>query len=151
MQQTEEALTNHERFKELMKRKKKLLAKIRRNKKEAVKARIEKAKINEELRLLKGKKNLFVGMSTEEAREKVRMNIEAVSPEQIYPKDLERQFDTLDKPKAEQHKTLDLGKVAESPLAARPRDDDDSIVGEDHDEQPEGYEDEEAVIDLSNE
>jgi hypothetical protein len=151
MQQLQEALSAQERFKDLMKRKKKLLAKIRRNKKEAVKARIEKAKINEELRQIKGKHNLFADMDPEKARETVKSRIEAVNPSEIYPRDLERHFDSIDKPKAksEQHKTLDLGKVSETPIITKPRDEDDHIVGDDNEEYDRTYIEDE-VMDLSD-
>jgi hypothetical protein len=148
-----ESSVEYERVRELMKRKKKLLAKLRRSKKEQVKARIEKRKINEELRSLSGKKNLFAGMDADKAASAVKKSIDDVKPGDIYPKDLEREFDKIDRPAvADQHKILDLGRVKERAAPAPKAYDEDSnsadaIVGDGEDVDESYLQDE--VIDFS--
>lgn len=144
-----------ERLKELMKRKKKLLVTIRKNKKTQVKARIEKRKINEEIRTLKGKANQFRNMTPEEAQAEVRRRIDDVDPSEVYPKDLERQFDRLDKPTKKNYKVIDLGRLPEKPLnsGADSDDDQDSHVGSAdaaHPDLTESNVEEEGVVDLSD-
>lgn len=95
MEVLESAEEKRKEFKELMAKKRKLLTKIKRTKKALVKARIEKRKINEELKKL----GPLAGLSVDDAKSKVAAEIEAVQPGQIYPQDLERQFDRIDRPK----------------------------------------------------
>lgn len=147
---TEEAA---QRIRELMKKKRKLIATMKRGKKIQIKARIEKKKVNDELRSLKGKTNLFKHMTPEEAREEVRRRIEDVKPEHVYPKDLERQFDRLESPSSVEHKVIDLGKVPERPMAkaTRSEDTEPEVVAEEAfasvgDDQTE----DDGVLDLSD-
>jgi len=137
-----------ERIKELTKAKKKLLTKIRVGKKGLIKARLEKRKINEELRRLKSKANVFAGMSKEAAADKVRAEIEGVMPAEVYPKDLERRFDKLEAP-TKQYKTVDLGKIPERAAARPAADDEAESVGTDAEPEVEAGVDE-GVLDLSD-
>lgn len=146
-----ESSIDYDRLRELMAKKKKLMAKIRRCRKEQVKARIEKRKINDEIRKLRGKKNLFSDMEHSDAAELVKKTIESVDPNDIYPKDLEREFDKIDKPAVDKKKTLDLGKIKEQPLPVATRgssDEDDTVDGVVGDsEEPT---EEEGVLDFSD-
>lgn len=142
------------RVKELIKKKKKLMREIQSAKKKQIKARIEKRKVNEELRAIRGKKNIFEGVAPEAALRKVRATIEAVTPEEVFPRELERRFDKIDHPKAddEVRKTIDLGRIPEQPIAGGRRggDDDDTVGGGDDIEEA-VYSEEDGVVDLSDE
>lgn len=146
----ETAQDPNDRLKELLKRKRKLLVVIRKNKKSQVKARIEKRQINEEIRNIKGKANQFRNMTEEEARAEVTRRIDGVLPSEVYPRDLERQFDRLDKPTKKNYKVVDLGKIPERPMnSSADFDDEDSHVGSEE-THPDLVEQEGEVIDLSD-
>lgn len=111
------AQTSLERIRELTKRKKILLGRIRKSRKLQIRARLEKRKINEELRRIKGKKNVFLGMTKEQSMDKVRADIEGVDPKELYPRGLERAFDKIERPsdKSKNYKIIDLGRIPENP------------------------------------
>lgn len=102
-----EAVSDASRVKELMAKKRKLLTKIKRNKRSLIKSRIEKNKINEELLAIKAR---FAGMTSDEARAAVAVELDAISTDDIFPKKLERKFDRLDKrgPKHDERQVVDL-------------------------------------------
>jgi hypothetical protein len=157
---TEQAIVtaenNIERIKELMKRKKVLLTRIRKSRKLQIRARMEKRKINEELRRLKGKKNLFNGMTKEQAMDKVRRDIDGVRPEHIYMKPLERAFDKIERPgnTSKNYSVIDLGKLSENPRSlpkVKPDSgDDDVIVEQVLPDDPQEDVEQEEVIDMSD-
>jgi hypothetical protein len=124
-----------DRIKELTKKKKDLMKKIRTNKKAQIRARLEKKKINSELRQLKGKKNLFTGMTPSEASKFVKSKLDSVKPSDIFPKTLEREFDRIERPRngAEGYKVVDLGNIPERPLQHPNRhkdlDEDTGVIG----------------------
>lgn len=120
---SEVEISEYERVKELIKKKKKLMARIKQSRKAQIKARLEKKKVNEELRRLRGKKNLFADMAPARAQESVKKEIEAVKPAQVYPRDLEKRFDKIDKPKqpTDTDKVIDLGRIPEQPIAGGQR------------------------------
>jgi uncharacterized protein YoaH (UPF0181 family) len=112
-----------ERIKELGKKKRKLLDYMKKQRKKYSKAAAEKKAVAEEIVKLQEqiaatkpkpsfvqvapkknvpvrpriKKNLFQGMSDGEAFAKVSSEIKSVSPDDVYPKDLEEEFDNLEK------------------------------------------------------
>jgi hypothetical protein len=159
------------RVKELIKKKKEFNKKLRRMKKTQIKTRIAKRKVNEEIRGLRAKKNLFVGMSAEDAMKLMKVKMDGVSPSDMFPVDLEREFDKLDMQKSNPagHKILDLGRIPEGTRASRSGASDDegllvhsggtgmedsetSIVGTSVDDEPAGHADssEEVVLDFSD-
>lgn len=136
-----------DRVNELTKRKKKLIAKIRRASKTQAKARVEKRKINDAIKALRGKRSPISGMTPEQAAVAVKSSIESVVPSDMFPEDLEREFDKVDrKSKSVPQKVLNLGRIPEQPISVgSPSEDDDGFV---HVEaQPHG--DDYGVIDLS--
>ena len=85
------------RIKELAKRKRKLLITMKRARRTLSRARVEKKKVNVELVRVRRAVNIFAGLSPEEAAEKVSKEVRATGPEHIYPADLEKEFDKLDR------------------------------------------------------
>ena len=85
------------------------MTKINRTSKNLRKAKHENGKINAEAKAIKVKLrdktsarspgNIFSGMSKDEAVASVGKEINAVEVDDIYPKDLEREFDILEDPK----------------------------------------------------
>jgi hypothetical protein len=118
---------------ELKKKKKKLMAAVRRKRKSLAKTQLEKKKVAAEEDMLRERlgpkrgmppksqsrrsrpktQDKFAGVDPVVAQARVTKEIEAVEPEDIYPKDLEREFDKIDTP-GEQADTeiVDLGKEA---------------------------------------
>lgn len=139
-----------ERIKELMRKKKKLNATIKRGRKIQVKARIEKKKVVTELTKLKKDGSLFRGMTVDEARKAVKDAIEATDPKDVYPADLERTFDRLEKPSVGEHKVVDLGKIPERPISKNGDDDDDAEVVGVADVATEDDDVDDGVVDLSD-
>lgn len=88
---------NVQRFRELLKLKRRILDQMRKHRKAIAKGRVDKKRINEEITKLRKSGFAFVGMSTSEASARVSSEIRDVKPEDIYPKDLERQFDKLER------------------------------------------------------
>lgn len=119
-----------DRIRALESKKRRLMGSIVRNKKNAAKARVTKRKINEELRILKGKQNKFMNMTPEDAQTAVAKELADVAPGEIYVKDLEREFDKVDRKAAEGRPERDIVDL----------DDIDVGIGE---------EEEEGVLDMS--
>lgn len=147
-----------ERVRELTAKRKKLITSTKRAKRTIIKNKVEKDKVDTELKKL----GVLAKMPAEEARKAVLAEMDDVQPGDIYPKDLERDFERIDKkgkrvkPAAEKD-VLDL---------AVEEDDDGDIAGTSgpmHVGDDEGRtmataavrggeeEEEDEVIDLSNE
>lgn len=88
---------NVSRYRELLKLKRRLLDQMRKHRKSLAKSRAEKKRINEEITKLRKSGFAFAGMTTTAAQARVDEEIRSVRPEDIYPKDLERQFDKLER------------------------------------------------------
>jgi hypothetical protein len=153
--------------KELMAKKRRLLTKIKRAKRSLVKSRIEKNKINEELKRIKAR---FATMTTDEARAAVATELDAISTDDIFPKRMERDFDRLDRqgPKQDERQIVDLtgadatddgsstrihneGDGDVVVVATAPATDEDSDTLPDLDISEEESQDDEEVIDFSDE
>lgn len=93
----EQEQDSRERLKELEKKKTRLLRTIARNKKSAAKARAAKKRVLSEIKSIKGKYSAFNGMSEKQAEKVVKKDLESVQPADVYPKDLEREFDKLER------------------------------------------------------
>ena len=61
------------------------------------KAKATKKSVNDEMAQLRRSGNVFGTMTMSEVKEHVQNEIKAVKPEDIYPKDLEREFDRLER------------------------------------------------------
>jgi len=151
------------RVKELAAKKKKLVTAMKRAKRTFVKSRVEKAKVDAELKKLKAKASAISKMTTEEARAHILSEMDSVTPENIYPRDLEREFERIDKPRGKrpvnEREVMDLAPDSDdddggyTPSARHMSDDAEgkvmaaaAIVGDDEEEN-----EEDEVIDLSNE
>ena len=88
---------NVQRYRELLKQKRRLLSQMKRHRKSLAKARIDKKRVNEEITRLRKSGFAFAGMTTLEAQARVSTEIQAVEPGDIYPKDLEKKFDKLER------------------------------------------------------
>jgi hypothetical protein len=150
--------TQGQRFRELLRLKRKLAATIRRSKKVQIRARMEKRKINEELKKIKGRSSVFADMPQKKAEKIVKKQIEAVHPDDLYPKDLEKHFDKFDARDSSENKIVDIGKISDKPLSHSRRRHADSeeesseIVGSadpDNAFVVASVEEDEVVIDLS--
>jgi len=113
-----------ERFKELAKRKRKLLITMKRARRTLARARVEKKKVNAELGRVRKAVNIFGGLSPEEAARRVSVEIKSTGPEHIYPNDLEKEFDRLDR-KSERNES---STVVDAPAHAL---EDDSVGDKD--------------------
>lgn len=90
-----------------MAKKRKLIASTKRAKRKVVKLRVEKNKVNEELKKIKAR---FASMTSEEARASVAAELDAISTDDIFPKKMERDFDRLDRQKSgtDERQVVDL-------------------------------------------
>jgi len=96
-----------ERIKELKKKKKTLLTKMRKTSKILAQVRHEKKKVGDELSMLLDKTyprrerghvtNLFADLSPEDAAKAVNVQVESVTTADIYPKELENEFNRIDR------------------------------------------------------
>lgn len=80
-------------YRELMAKKRKLIASMKRAKRKVIKLRVIKNKVNEELKKIKAR---FALMTFEEARASVASELDAISTQNIFPKKMERDFDRMD-------------------------------------------------------
>ena len=110
----EQATNLIERLKELAKKKRKLLITMKRARRTLSRAKVEKKQVNEELNRVRRAVNVFEGMSPEAAALKVAFEIKATGPEHIYPNDLEKEFDKLDR-KSERNES---SSVVDAPASA---------------------------------
>jgi hypothetical protein len=122
---------NVQRYKELLKLKRRALDQMRKHKKSLARIRVDKKRINEEITKLRKSGFAFAGMSTMEASARVSGEIRDVKPEDIYPRDLERQFDKLERTSEVKYKkaSADLDDDDSGPKASRPSDDDAVFIG----------------------
>lgn len=88
---------NVQRYRELLRLKRRLLTQMSKHRKSLARDRADKKRINEEITKLRKSGYAFSGMTAVAAQERVGDEIRAVKPEDIYPKDLERQFDKLER------------------------------------------------------
>lgn len=94
---SEQEQDSRERLKELEKKKKRLIRTIARNKKSAAKARAAKKRVLSEIRSINGKYSAFNGMTDKQAEKVVKKDLDNVKPVDVYPTDLEREFDKLER------------------------------------------------------
>ena len=132
-------------LRELFKQKRRLLDKMKKHRKSLAKLRVEKRRINSDISKLRKSNNIFGSMTAVAAMEKVTDEIKSVRPNDIYPRDLEKEFDKLEQKSAVKHRNRsvnldDLEPHGPSPKS-HPEEEDtiDSI----------GVEDSLGVIDLS--
>lgn len=85
------------RYKELTKLKRRLLEGMKKHRRYLAKAKATKKSVNDEMAQLRRSGNVFGTMTMSEVKEHVQNEIKAVKPEDIYPKDLEREFDRLER------------------------------------------------------
>lgn len=118
------------RYRELLKLKRKVLNDMRKHRKALAKKRIDKKKINEEITRLRKSGFAFHGLTPAAAQRRVSDEIRGVTPEDIYPKDLERKFDKLERTTEVKYRkgTVDVSDVDDSPTAPRGGKDDDEGV-----------------------
>lgn len=122
---------NAQKFKELTRLKRRILDQMRRHRKSLAKARVDKKRVNEEISKLRKSGFAFAGLSPAQAQSRVADEIKAVTPSDIYPKDLERRFDKLERTTAVTYKKdkVDVSDIEEASTApARRNDDDDEII-----------------------
>ncbi len=86
-----------ERVHELTAKKKKLTTSMKRAKRTFIKAKTERVKVDGDLKKLKAHQAALAKMTPEEKRKAVLEEMADVTPEDIYPKDLERDFERIDK------------------------------------------------------
>lgn len=151
---------NAQRLRELLKQKRRILDTMRKHRKSLAKARVEKKRVNEEISKLRKSGYAFSGMSTGAAQARVADEIKAVTPADIYPKDLERRFDKLERTTKVTYKKgkVDVSDIEEaSVVPVRRGDEEDEVlataVGKNDGviDLGEGEEDPFAVDDLSEE
>ena len=85
-----------ERTKEMAKKKKKNLEKMKRLKRSYVKAKLEKRKINAEIKLLQAEWQERIKNRPEEAKTAFAQELKNVTAEDMFPKDLEDEFDKIE-------------------------------------------------------
>lgn len=121
---------NAQRYRELLKQKRRLLNQMRKHRKSLAKSRVDKKRINEEITKLRKSGFAFSGMTAIQAMNKVSSEIQAVSPEDIYPKDLEKKFDKLERTTEVKYKNgrVDISDLDEDGPATRVKDSDDDGV-----------------------
>jgi len=93
----EENCKSRERLKELEKMKRVLLTRMSRHRKELAKCKVRKRAINEEIFRIKSNPGVFDGMTSQQAFSAVATAIRDTKPEDMYPKDLEKEFDKIEK------------------------------------------------------
>ena len=122
---------NVARYKELLKIKRRLLDKMRKHRKTIARDRIEKKRVNEEITKLRKSGYAFAGMTVSAAQARVSDEIQATKPEDIYPKDLEKQFDKLERTTEVKYKKglVNLDDIDDDvPTRSSPSDDDGGTV-----------------------
>lgn len=123
---------NAQRFRELLKTKRRLLTRMRKHRKALAKDRVEKKRVNEEITRLRKSGFAFAGMTPSQAATRVSNEIQAVTPEDIYPKDLERKFDKLERTTAVVYKKgkVDVSDIEDSgpETKGKAKDDEDVVV-----------------------
>jgi hypothetical protein len=122
-----------QRYKELLKMKRRLLTQMRKHRKSLAKARVDKKRVNEEITRLRKSGFAFAGLTPEQAQKRVSGEIRAVTPEDIYPKDLERKFDKLERKSEVMYKkgmvdTSDIDDDSRAHAAAPGDQDDDREI-----------------------
>lgn len=134
---------NLQRCMELAKQKRRLLDTMKKHRKALAKARAEKKKINEEITKLRKSGYAFHGMTATEAMERVKNEIKSVKPLDIYPKDLEKKFDKLERDSEVKYKkgSVDIADIDGDASEA---------TGHDYDDSPNVIDSGLGVIDLSD-
>jgi hypothetical protein len=122
---------NIQKYKDLLKQKRRLLDKMRKHRKSLARARVDKKRVNEEITRLRKSGFAFSGMTAVEAQERVSGEIRNVTPEDIYPKDLERRFDKLERTTEVKYRkdSVDISDLDDDSQVPRPKtkDDDEGI------------------------
>lgn len=121
---------NIQRYKELLKLKRRLLDQMKKHRKALAKNRAEKKRINEEITRLRKSGYAFAGMSSDAARARVGDEIRSVKPEDIYPRDLEKQFDKLERTTVVKYRkgSVDLDDIEDDGVGVRSKNDDGGSV-----------------------
>lgn len=89
-------LTLEERWKQMKKKKRQNLDKMKRVKRMYVKAKLEKKRINQEVKLLQAEWQERIKNNPTEAKSAFANELKNVSTEDMFPKDLEKEFDTIE-------------------------------------------------------
>lgn len=127
-------INKEERLQELAKQKRKILNRMKKSRDLLAQDRIEKKKINEAIKSARGK-NVFADLSEEEARTKMRDDIKATNIADIYPSDLEAEFDELEQGEKEVDEKqvieyVNINSTIKNELAtAEEEDDNDEVIG----------------------
>ena len=121
---------NVQKYRELSKQKRRILDKMKKYRKSLAKARVEKKNVNEEITRLRKSGFAFAGMTAVEAQAKVSGEIQAVEPGDIYPVDLERKFDKLERTTEVTYRkgSVDISDMGSGPAASRLSSHDDDGV-----------------------
>ena len=82
---------------DLMKKKKKLMGVMKKSRKVLAKARAEKKRVTEEISKLRKTADRINAMTPEDAQVEVAKEIGRTRPSDIYPDDLEKEFDKIDR------------------------------------------------------
>jgi hypothetical protein len=96
MNEIDDVQTLAERIKLVKKQKRKNLSDMKRLKRRYVKAKLEKKRINREVKLLQAEWKKQVELDPEAAKSKFAKDVKSISIEEIFPPDLEKEFDNIE-------------------------------------------------------
>jgi hypothetical protein len=128
---------------ELMKKKRKLVTTMKKSRKVLAKARAEKKRVNEEIMKLRKTADRISALPADQAQIEVAREIGRTTPCDIYPDDLEREFDKIerihDKSDVDESQVMDanMGEDKPSKKGRKAKNDSDgngSVVNVDEDE-----------------
>ena len=124
MEQTE----RDARIEELKKAKKKLNESMRRHRKMLAKNRLAKRRLDEELKNLKGDKNIFLGKDKKTVGKLILKKLNSVKVDEVYPPQLEREFEKIEKRPNIDEKVADIDVVAEVATLGDILDDEEGVI-----------------------